>query len=138
MSKRNRPASFKQQMRQSMEDLRAIMARGQSPGGDGRFTVRSVAIVEPGAYDAATIRRTRRSLKLSQAVFAQLLGVSTSLVRSWELGTRSPAPIARRLLDEVRADPGRFARLVRSSNIAGARPARPTARAAGTRSRKVA
>lgn len=50
-------------------------------------------------------------LNVSQPVFAQLLGISAVLVRWWERGARSPAPIARRLLDQV--DPKRFLSLVR-------------------------
>jgi DNA-binding transcriptional regulator YiaG len=124
-----RPQSLRQQLRSSMDDLRAIMARGQSPAGDGRFTVRTVDVIEPSVHDARSIRRARRSLNVSQALFARLLGVSGSLVRSWELGTRTPSPLARRLLDQVHANPAAFAALVRSS--AG----RPPRRA---RSQKVA
>jgi DNA-binding transcriptional regulator YiaG len=115
MNKTRSRESFKQQMRKSMADLRSIMARGQSPSGDGRFTLRTLRIIEPGDHDARSVRRTREALNLSQALFAQLLGVSPALVRAWELGTRRPAAIARRLLDQVHDDPKRFALLVRSS-----------------------
>lgn len=137
MSKRNRPATFRQQIRQSMGDLRSIMLHGQSPTGDGRFSVRSFEISEPGSYDAKSVRRVRRSLNLSQALFAELLGVSVALVRSWELGTRTPAPIARRLLDQIRAEPQRFASLVRTTSVRT--PKFTTAKgSAGLRARKVA
>jgi putative transcriptional regulator len=67
-----------------------------------RFTVRTAATVpEPGRYDAREVKLLRASLAMSQAVFAQIMGVSVDLVQSWEHGTRKPAPIARRLLDEV-------------------------------------
>src|SRR5207249_3591150 len=89
VSKVRRPESFKQQMRQSMADLRSIIAHGQSVSGDGRFTVRTVHVTQPGNHDARSIRRTREALNLSQALFAQLLGVSPALVRAWELGTRT-------------------------------------------------
>lgn len=126
---KRRPSSFgfREQLRRSMDDLRSIMARGQSPGGSGRFTVRTVEIVEPGVYDAAAIRRLRRSLQLSQALFAQLLGVSVALVRAWELGARSPAPIARRLLDQVRSDPRSFVALVRHPMLRETRATRAAA-----------
>ena len=84
----SRPQSIRQQLRGSMGDLKTIMARGQTPAGDGRFTVRTVDVVEPSAHDARSVRRIRRSLNLSQSLFAQLLGVSGSLVRAWEHGTR--------------------------------------------------
>jgi DNA-binding transcriptional regulator YiaG len=38
---------------------------------------------------------------MSQAVFANLMGVSLVLVQSWEQGVRTPAPMACRLLDEI-------------------------------------
>ncbi len=121
---RQRPQPLSQQLRSSMDDLRSIMTRGQSPSGDGRFTVRTVDVIEPSVHDARSVRRARRSLRVSQALFARLLGVSGSLVRSWELGTRTPSPLARRLLDQVRANPAAFAALVRSSSGRQARPGR--------------
>ena len=114
MSKRQPTLSFRRQMRQSMEDLRSIMARGQSPSGNGRFTVRTVEVIQPSKYDPKALQKIRQSLNLSQALFAQVLGVSGSLIRSWELGTRTPSAIARRLLDQVRANPAFFASLVRT------------------------
>src|SRR5881628_160145 len=113
MNKSQRPLSFRRQMRQSMSDFQLIMSHGQSPSGNGRFTVRHAEVIEPSRYDAASIRRLRRSLNLSQALFARLLGVSSALVRAWELGTRHPAPIARRLLDHMRLNPLAFAMLIR-------------------------
>jgi DNA-binding transcriptional regulator YiaG len=119
MSKRLRPISFRDQMRQSLADLRSIMSRGESPSGNGRFTARTVEVAEPSRYDAPAVRRTRRALNASQAVFAQVLGVSPALVRAWEAGTRVPSPLARRLLDQVKAEPVQFAALVRIAPARG-------------------
>jgi DNA-binding transcriptional regulator YiaG len=113
MSRQHRARGFKDQMRQSMADLEWMMSEGKSPTGDGRFTTRTMEVVDPGRHDAKSIRRIRRSLNLSQVLFARLIGVSPALIRAWELGTRSPAPIARRLLDQVRNDPKRFEQLIR-------------------------
>jgi DNA-binding transcriptional regulator YiaG len=96
-----------------MADLQSIVDRGQSPSGNGRFTVRTIEVIEPSVYSARGIRAVRKSLNVSQALFAQLLGVSPALVRAWELGTRQPAPIARRLLDRVKETPTAFTSLVR-------------------------
>jgi DNA-binding transcriptional regulator YiaG len=115
MSNRTGSMSFAEQMRRSMRDLESIMRRGESPTGNGRFTVRQIDVEEPSVHTARTVRRTRDAMRVSQAVFADVLGVSAALVRAWELGTRVPSPLARRLLDEVRANPTRFARLVRPS-----------------------
>ncbi len=78
------------------------------------LTVREVEVVEPLPHDAASVQEIRTALKLSQGVFAQLLGVSTKLVQSWEIGARAPSPLARRLLDEMKRDPMRWRRLILS------------------------
>lgn len=105
--------SFREQMAHSMAELQGMVDRGESPSGNGRLTVHRIRVSEPGEYDAKAIRTARERLNVSQPVFAQLLGVSAVLVRSWERGVRSPAPVARRLLDQVQDDPKRFLSLVR-------------------------
>ena len=113
MSKPTRAMSFRQQMRKSMADLKSIMEQNESPSGNGRFTVRTSEVVEPSEYSAKAVIRTRNMLKVSQSVFAQILGVSPALVRAWERGARKPSPIARRLLDQVRGNPSNFRMLIR-------------------------
>ena len=81
---------------------------------ESRFTVRTVELPdEPVKYDAAAVRATRDRIAASQVVFAHLLGVSPMLVRAWEQGQRSPAPWARRLLDEVNREPSHWQRMFR-------------------------
>jgi putative transcriptional regulator len=70
-----------------------------------RFTVHTVSIPEPGKYSPAVVRKLRDQLGMSQAVFAELLGVSRIWVQGWERGVRHPSPLARRLLDTISADP---------------------------------
>jgi putative transcriptional regulator len=112
VKKQPRIASFRDQMRQSLADLQSIIDEKQTPTGDGRFTVRTVEVAPPRVYTPATIRGVRDSLGTSQALFAQIIGVSPSLVRAWELGTRDPSPLARRLLDQVANHPNSFVSLV--------------------------
>ncbi|HEY8747283.1 MAG TPA: hypothetical protein VIM11_04870 [Tepidisphaeraceae bacterium] len=82
-----------------------------------RFTVRTVDLpAGPASYNAASIRATRDSIEVSQAVFAGLLGVSVVLVRAWEQGQRSPAAWARRLLDEVNRDPRHWRGMLRKAS----------------------
>jgi DNA-binding transcriptional regulator YiaG len=76
------------------------------------FTIREVEIVEPGEYDADAIRQTRAKVGVSQAVFAQLVGVSTILEQSWEQGKRFPDATARRLLDEINREPRRWLKML--------------------------
>jgi putative transcriptional regulator len=76
------------------------------------FTVRTVEVPEPLEFNADRIKALRSRLQMSQGVFAQLLGVSTILVQSWEQGAREPSPIARRLLGEMEIDPRRWQRMI--------------------------
>ena len=80
---------------------------------EGRLTVRQVEVPDPSQYPPASVRRLRQELGVSQPVFARLMGVSTVLVQSWEQGQRIPSPMARRLLDEIRRDPRRWAQTLR-------------------------
>ncbi len=80
------------------------------------YTVRTVRIVpDPRVYTAAAVRKTRQLVGVSQPVFARMMGVSTALVRSWECGQRKPAPIARRLLDLIRANPSDWRGMIRAA-----------------------
>ena len=69
------------------------------------FTVRTMNIPEPGKYSPATVRKLRMQLGISQAVFAELLGVSRVWVQGWERGVRQPSLLARRLMDTIRVNP---------------------------------
>ena len=79
----------------------------------GQVTVRRVAVPEPQDYRPADVRRVRRAIGVSQAVFAQFMGVSTVLVQSWEQGQRIPSRMARRLLDEIAREPRRWASVMK-------------------------
>jgi len=117
MNKSKRSAAFGEQIAQAMAELRAIVSSGQSPTRDGRLTIRTIEVAEPSTYDAHKIKKVRAALNVSQGVFARLVGVSAVLVRSWERGARQPAPIARRLLDQIRAYPAQFVRLVHAPPV---------------------
>jgi DNA-binding transcriptional regulator YiaG len=100
--------------REIIADLKGIHAtlKSRAPLHE-KYTVRTVRVVPgPGDYGAADVRRTRELVGASQMIFAQMLGVSAALVRAWESGQRKPAPIARRLLDQVRADPSSWRKLM--------------------------
>jgi len=84
---------------------------------ESRFTVRTVELPDPPrAYDSAAVRATRGRIGVSQAIFAQLLGVSPMLVRAWEQNQRTPALWARRLLDEMNRDPGHWRGMFRKAS----------------------
>ena len=71
-----------------------------------RFTCRKVVLnLEPTDYSPELTRDTRSKLGLSQALFAQFIGVSASSVQAWEQGEKTPKNIACRFMDEIRRDP---------------------------------
>ena len=71
-----------------------------------RFTCRTITLeFKPQEYSPSLVKETRGKLAASQAIFARFLGVSLSTVRDWEQGLKTPTPIARRLMDEIRRDP---------------------------------
>ena len=98
-------------IRAGMREIEAMIASGKRP--EEVFTVRTVEIPDPGDYVAADVRKLRASMGVSQAVFAQLVGVSRILVQKWEGGEKIPSPLARRLLDTIKADPSRWLSTVR-------------------------
>jgi putative transcriptional regulator len=84
-------------------DLKAMLDDGAKV--EDRFTVRTISIPRPPAYPPAAVLKLRKKLGMSQAVFAELVGVSRILVQSWERGVREPSPLACRLLDTITRDP---------------------------------
>ena len=97
---------------------------------ESKYTARMVRVIpKPSSYTPARVRAVRELIGASQEVFAQLLAVSPTTVRSWEQGLRQPSPIARRFLDEIAMSPGHF----RGRIVAAAGTARPVARIPGGR-----
>jgi len=71
-----------------------------------RFTCRTIKLqLEPTPYSAARVKEARETLRASQAIFAQFLGVSVSAVRDWEQGSKTPRGSACRVMDEILRDP---------------------------------
>src|SRR4051812_49138051 len=67
----------------------------------GEITLKTTIVAlpdEPPEIDAPTLVAIRDQSRMSQAVFARLLNVSTKTVQSWEQGVRIPSHAARRLL----------------------------------------
>jgi putative transcriptional regulator len=76
-------------------------ARDGFRGAAGKLTVKTLEIPDPPRFTAAAIHKLRTRLGLSQGLFARLVGVSRKLVEAWEAGTRTPSPMACRLLDAI-------------------------------------
>jgi len=71
-----------------------------------RFTCRKIVLnLEPTEYTPALVRDARSKLGVSQALFAQFLGVSVGAVQAWERGEKRPNDIASRFMDEIRSNP---------------------------------
>lgn len=71
-----------------------------------RFTCRRIELkLEPETYSPALVKKTREVLGVSQALFAQFLGVSVKTVSAWEQGAKAPRDVACRFMDEIRLDP---------------------------------
>jgi putative transcriptional regulator len=67
----------------------------------GEITLKTTVVElpdEPPEIDASTLVAIRDQSRMSQAVFARLLNVSTKTVQSWEQGLRTPSHASRRLI----------------------------------------
>ena len=61
--------------------------------------------VLPVSFTSEEIRQIRKTLKVSQSVFAKLLNVSLSSVRQWEQGLRKPSGSTMILLELLQKEP---------------------------------
>lgn len=69
------------------------------------LTVRKVKLnLRPQSFTGDQLREIRSRLRVSQAVFAEFLGVSASTLRDWEQGVSPVAGPACRLLEEILRD----------------------------------
>ena len=59
----------------------------------------------PPTVDADDVRALRKSLHMSQAVFAATLNVSPRTIQSWEQGLREPSDAALRMIQIVQVKP---------------------------------
>lgn len=102
-----------------LTELCETVERGESL--DAKFTVRTVELnLEPTAYEAEDVREIRRSLNVSQAVFAQILGTSVETVEGWEQGTRNISSMGCRLLELISRNRDHWIRVLRESKRATA------------------
>lgn len=65
-------------------------------------SLRSGSLTGPGMPPTPEeLRKVRGALRLSQEEFAQLIGVSTATLQSWEIGRRRPGKLARKMLERA-------------------------------------
>lgn len=91
-----------------IEDIEALAKEDK-----GIRTGRFKTSVYPKPATKAEAKSARARLKLSQAKFALLLGVSTSTVKAWEQGWRRPDGLATKVLRLLKKDPGYAQALVK-------------------------
>jgi putative transcriptional regulator len=78
------------------------------------LTVRKVKLnLRPQHFTGAELKAVRERLRVSQAVFAEFLGVSASTLRDWEQEVSSVSGPACRLLQEILHDFESWSRRIR-------------------------
>ena len=91
-----------------------------------RLTLKTFAVPSPPpTYTPERISRIRKSLPMSQGVFAHVLNVSTKTVQSWEQGLREPTQAAHRLLEVLEKKPEIIATLQTETSATRVEPAQP-------------
>jgi len=56
-------------------------------------------------FNAEEIKKIRRDMEMTQAIFASFMGVSPKTVEAWECGRNEPDGPARRILSMIQTDP---------------------------------
>lgn len=75
-----------------------------SKGNLPNVRIRTVSISPVPKYDASKIKEIRKSLNLTQMIFAEVLGVSIKTVEAWESGRNNPQGPASRFLQMLEMD----------------------------------
>ncbi len=75
-----------------------------SKGNIQNINKRKVSIAPVPKYDAKAIKSIRKSLNLTQMVFAEALGVSIKTIEAWESGRNHPQGPASRVLQLLEMD----------------------------------
>ncbi|MBN2737540.1 MAG: helix-turn-helix domain-containing protein [Spirochaetales bacterium] len=75
-----------------------------SKGNLPNITRRKVTILSIPKYNAVKIKKIRKSMKLTQSIFAEVLGVSVKTVEAWESGRNKPQGPASRVLQLLEMD----------------------------------
>ena len=73
----------------------------------GKITLKTTRVSFPEApsYSSRKIKALRKRLRMSQAVFAEMLNVSLKTVCKWESDDRNPSGASARLLQIIEKEP---------------------------------
>jgi putative transcriptional regulator len=100
----NMANSLADRVLQRLKGFTEALERGDNIG--QHFTCRQIELdLKPKHYDAKKVKATRALLRLSQGMFATLLGVSPRTVQAWEQGENVPSDMACRFMDEIQLNP---------------------------------
>ena len=81
-----------------------------------KMDLRTTVIDIPGTppeFTKLQVKQVREQiLKVSQPIFAKILGVSDGAVKSWELGTNTPHGSSARLIQMAKKDPEKFKEII--------------------------
>ena len=96
-----------QEIAAGLEEFADALQRGADIAAE--FNCRQMRFhLNVGNYTPRKVLQTRKRIRCSQAVFAEVMGVTASAVRSWEQGSRPPSKTACRLMDVINREPSRW------------------------------
>ena len=92
--------------RKTISRLKAITEALEEGQAEANFTCRKITLnLRPQVFSPERVKQSRKVVKLSQALFADLIGVSVRTVQDWEQGRYKPENTACRLMDEIILNP---------------------------------
>ena len=102
-----------------LKNFTAELEKAESIG--DRFTCRTVRLnLQPRQYSPQLVQVTRKTLRASQVIFANFIGVAPNTVRDWEQGVKQPSGAARRIMDEIRENPDYWRKRLKELSIPAA------------------
>ena len=90
---------------EAFEAIRTAAAAVHKVGAISKATMRhfdAAALVESEPLTPSQIKKIREKTRLSQAVFARRLNISSSTVEKWEIGAKRPNGLALKMLAVVK------------------------------------
>ena len=106
------------------ENLFNLLSDGLDEGlshAKGKLTLKSETLElppEPPTFSKNRIKKIREQmLKVSQPVFASILGCTPSSIKSWERGENHPNGPAKRLLQLIEKDPAYFLEVISAKKV---------------------
>ena len=105
---RSRPSreSVENDVLATAHDLAAALHRVGAMDATTMLEIDTLCLPPRPSYGSAEVRRIRAATRMSQPVFARLLGVDKSAVAQWERGAKRPSGPAARLLEMLDPEKG--------------------------------